>query len=80
MNHRDVYIPGPCSHCGKPGGGTMGSSSWGHDYYCCSDKCGAAFASTKKRFHLDLQEAEADLRHAKAKVESIRRDLASATP
>lgn len=34
------YIPGPCANCGKPGQGYMSSSAWGHDYMCCSQRCG----------------------------------------
>jgi hypothetical protein len=30
----------PCANCGKIDGGFMGSSRWGHDYKCCSDRCG----------------------------------------
>lgn len=29
-----------CANCGKPKSGTMSSTSWGHDYPCCSDRCG----------------------------------------
>ncbi len=30
----------PCANCGKIDGGFMGSTRWGHDYQCCSDRCG----------------------------------------
>jgi len=29
-----------CPVCGEKEGAAMGSSSWGHDVRCCSDKCG----------------------------------------
>lgn len=34
------YLPGPCANCGKPHGGYMGSTAWGHEGMCCSDACG----------------------------------------
>lgn len=30
----------PCANCGRVGGGFMSSTSWEHDYKCCSDRCG----------------------------------------
>lgn len=29
-----------CPVCGKKEGAFMGSTSWGHNYSCCSDSCG----------------------------------------
>jgi len=50
--HKQRYIPGPCANCGKPEGGYMGSTVWGHDYYCCSEECGRAFAMAGVRHRL----------------------------
>ncbi|WP_186145985.1 hypothetical protein [Burkholderia gladioli] len=39
-----------CPHCGEKDepdawmGARMSSSEWGHDFCCCSDACGRAFA------------------------------------
>lgn len=30
----------PCANCGKTDGGYMSATYWGHDYKCCSEKCG----------------------------------------
>lgn len=40
--NRMLGIPNhpPCANCGKIDGGFMSSSAWGHDYKCCSDRCG----------------------------------------
>ena len=34
------YIREDCPVCGKKEGATTGATSWGHNYSCCSDKCG----------------------------------------
>ena len=41
----------PCANCGKIDGGFMSSSAWGHDYKCCSDRCGIRL---KKRIENDM--------------------------
>ena len=40
--NRMMGIPNhpPCANCGKIDGGYMGSTAWGHNYRCCSDRCG----------------------------------------
>lgn len=39
-HYNNPYKPGPCANCGKEYGGFMGATRWGHDYMCCSDRCG----------------------------------------
>jgi tRNA(Ile2) C34 agmatinyltransferase TiaS len=34
----------PCPNCGKPNSATMSSTSWMHNYACCSDRCGKRLA------------------------------------
>lgn len=34
------FQPEDCPNCGKPNSAIMGSTSWGHDYLCCSEACG----------------------------------------
>lgn len=38
--NRHNMINPPCTNCGKEYGGFMGSTSWEHNYYCCSNVCG----------------------------------------
>ena len=38
----------PCPNCGKPDAARMKSTEWGHDYMCCSHKCGFEFADKLK--------------------------------
>lgn len=39
--HREAR---PCPNCGKPDSARMGSTAWGHEYSCCSDRCGKRLA------------------------------------
>jgi hypothetical protein len=41
--YRDYFnrrIVEDCPNCGKPNSARIGSTSWGHDYMCCSEACG----------------------------------------
>lgn len=60
---------GACPNCGKPDGARSGSSRWGHDYACCSDACGVAFASSSKRAQLELNKAYDAQADAEARVQ-----------
>jgi hypothetical protein len=40
VNREFVYQPDDCPNCGKPNSAVWGSTSWGHDYMCCSEACG----------------------------------------
>lgn len=48
------YFVEDCPQCGEKDqegmykGARMGSTKWGHDYSCCSDECGFAFANNPK--------------------------------
>ena len=54
-----------CPNCGEKDephlwkGARMGSTSWGHSFLCCSDKCGYEFLNSpehKRRMRERLQE------------------------
>ena len=38
-----------CPNCGKHRGASCGSSEWGHNISCCSDKCGLAIGAKLKK-------------------------------
>lgn len=42
-NYNQVKNP-DCPGCGAKEGGYMGSTAWGHNITCCSDKCGEKIA------------------------------------
>lgn len=50
MKFRRYYMAHECPNCGTKdaegewGGARMSSTSWKHDFSCCSEKCGLAFA------------------------------------
>lgn len=50
INNIRYYLTHDCPNCGDSDsewawkGARMGSSTWGHDFSCCSDKCGKEFA------------------------------------
>lgn len=55
MMMRQYHMAHDCPHCGckdavdEWGGARMMSSEWGHDFSCCSDACGKAFAVKYKQ-------------------------------
>lgn len=73
---KHIYVPGPCDHCGKPEGGFMGSTAWKHDFMCCSSECGFAFASTKRRWQLELEAALAERSVLDARIATLRDNVA----
>lgn len=58
------YVAESCPYCGKENAARMGSTKWGHDHYCCSDKCGRAFRDSPERWEREVDEAVAMLRDA----------------
>ncbi len=51
MRMHRYWMAHDCPNCGAKdeydqwGGARMSSTSWGHDFSCCSDECGIAFAA-----------------------------------
>jgi hypothetical protein len=54
----------------------MTSTAWGHGYPCCSDRCGTAFAISKKRFQMDLERAKEYAARANSEVKRLENILA----
>lgn len=68
--HEREIVANDCPNCGKPDSARMGSSSWGHDFLCCDDKCGlelkkkleTMYSSKKyKKKHDQLYKIKAEL-------------------
>jgi YHS domain-containing protein len=60
--HRQYWMAHDCPQCGQKDapntwrGARMSSSCWGHNYSCCSDACGKAFATNPRRFEMERAE------------------------
>ena len=54
MRMQRYWMAHDCPSCGKKdehgqwSGARMWSSTWGHDFSCCSESCGVAFATVVK--------------------------------
>ena len=74
MNNQRYRFAKSCPQCGqedeegKYKGARMGSTRWGHDFSCCSDECGYAFANNPK-----LKEAKALI--LQDKINSLKNEL-----
>lgn len=64
-----------CPMCGQFGA-SMSSTEWGHNWSCCSDKCGHAFRDSPQRARRELESAQINLRLAQAGVERWEREVA----
>lgn len=59
MSHKRYYMADDCPNCGQQDkewewkGARMGSTTWGHDYMCCSETCGVAFATSPVRREME---------------------------
>ncbi len=56
----------PCPMCGKPDSARSGNLGWGHSALCCSNECGVAYASSRKRLVNELHRSRATLKEAEA--------------
>ena len=75
---KDPYwMAADCPNCGEkdaPGqwkGARMGSTAWGHSYSCCSDACGIAFATSPKRYQMEIAALDEEI----GSLTSTRREL-----
>lgn len=70
--------PGPCPMCEAPRSAIAHSSTWGHDFSCCSDACGLAYGSTSKRWAAEVGLARREAAAARARVRECERELKAA--
>ena len=76
MGHTDYsYLLPPCANCGLEHGGHMTSTSWGHSYSCCSDKCGFGLKSNRRFTELQLRDLKIQLFMARETVASCQREI-----
>lgn len=79
------YIVEPCPNCGEKDeqwkwkGARMGSTKWGHDYRCCSDKCGFEFLNSPKHKELERQKIEMEIALLSSRLERLK-SLSTAIP
>lgn len=77
---RQYWLALPCPNCGQKDshdawkGARMSSSGWGHNYSCCSHKCGLEYADKLKTsnkpdqiayYQTEIQRLEQELREGK---------------
>ncbi len=68
MGSYQKYVAPPCPNCGKEDGARMGSTVWGHNYSCCSDKCGLEYRTSPKRYQIELAWARARVKAEQERV------------
>jgi len=72
-----------CPNCGQKDeegkylGARMSSTEWGHNYSCCSEKCGREFLNSenhkaleRQRIHIRIDLLKAELKSLEAQVKS----------
>jgi predicted nucleic acid-binding Zn ribbon protein len=75
-----------CPVCGEKDapdswrGARMGSTSWGHDYMCCSDECGRKYANSRERYQRDLQLFQQQLHSVQGSIAVLNGKIAQAKP
>lgn len=80
-NNNTYYMANDCPNCGEKDeawkwkGARMGSTKWGHNYSCCSDKCGFEFLNNPKRKELDRQHIELEILCLKSKLEKLQSSI-----
>jgi len=75
---RRYHLADDCPQCGQKDephmwkGARMGSTSWGHDYMCCSEACGVAFKSNPKRLEMDREKIKIEIRNLQYKLRNLK--------
>lgn len=79
MRH-PYYLVEDCPECGEKDeinkwkGARMGSSSWGHNYSCCSERCGLAFRDNPKRIDREIQAEQFNIERAKHNIKALKEE------
>ena len=74
MKNEIYYKNDDCPNCGQKDemwankGASMGSTTWGHDFLCCSEHCGREFLNSPKHKQLMRE-------RIKAQIEILERQL-----
>lgn len=78
---RQYFMANDCPNCGQQDqegkwlGARMSSSSWGHNYACCSDKCGFEFAKKPARYECELTHVEFQIARLKDEAKRLRSEI-----
>lgn len=76
--YKHYWMADDCPHCGQKDevdkwkGARMGSTSWGHDYMCCSEACGVAFKSNPKRLEMDREKIKSQIRNLQYRLRELK--------
>lgn len=68
MRDNTYYLAEDCPNCGQKDshgawkGARMGSTSWGHPYMCCSEKCGLEYANSPKRWRREIEQVDSEIK------------------
>jgi Zn ribbon nucleic-acid-binding protein len=78
---REYFMAEDCPQCGQKDepdrwlGARMGSTMWGHNYSCCSDKCGHAYLTNPKRIERDKAAARERINELRRHAYALEREL-----
>jgi hypothetical protein len=78
---RQYWLAADCPNCGEKNapdawkGARHGSTAWGHDFSCCSDKCGIEFRDSPKRWRIELRQVDDQIIALTRHRESLRNKL-----
>lgn len=77
MKFREYWLADDCPNCGQKDeinawkGARMGSTEWGHDYTCCSEKCGREFLNSKKHKSMEKDRVNRQIESLKYQLEQL---------
>ena len=76
--YKQYWMAEDCPNCGQKDeldkwkGARMGSTSWGHDYMCCSDACGTAFKTNPKRLKMDRAKIKSQIKALEYQLKNLK--------
>lgn len=76
--YKQYWMDNDCPQCGQKDelnkwkGARMGSTSWGHDYMCCSDACGIEFKTNPKRLEMDKSKIKNQIKALEYQLKNLK--------
>lgn len=76
-NSREYWMAADCPNCGEKDephawkGARMSSTAWGHNYSCCSEKCGREFLNSKKHKAMEKSRVELQIEALKSQLKAL---------
>jgi hypothetical protein len=80
MKNHIYHFADDCPNCGEKDalnawkGARMGSTAWGHDYMCCSEKCGMEFFGSRRYAEMERNRIQSEIRLRKAELKMLGKD------